>query len=110
MIKLNSIEEVKSYLDRLKLKNIDDFQGEEYLPLDEFFIGICQHNSELNIQLRQFTYNMYLDEKIIFEEMVKEIEKDNKQNYKYIVHEMAKDEARHGSGFADFLKDISANN
>ena len=38
---------------------------------------ICHHNSELNIRLRQFTYNKYLDEKITIEEMVKEIQEDD---------------------------------
>ncbi|MDE6210881.1 MAG: hypothetical protein K2G42_02785 [Clostridia bacterium] len=80
MVKLITLEDVKRYLDRLKLKEVNEFQGEEYIPLDEYFMKICQHNSVLDIDMRQLTFNEYMDGKITFEEMLAEIEKEDNKN------------------------------
>ena len=80
MLKLISLEDVKGYLDRLKLKEANEFQGEEYLPLDEYFMKICQHNSVLDTDMRQLTFNEYMDGKITFEEMLAEIKKEDNKN------------------------------
>lgn len=76
MTKLQSLEEVKMYLDRLALKSADKFESKDYIPLDEYFMSICKKNSFIDIDLMNFTFNDYMDGKITFEHMVDEIMKN----------------------------------
>lgn len=78
MVNLNTLEDVKRYLDRLKLKSADDFEVEEYVPLQEFFMKICKYNTEIHFDLRAFTFNEYMDGKITFDKMIEKIKKYDK--------------------------------
>ena len=78
MKKINSLNEAKNYLDRLALKNKNEVENEEYIPLEDFFAPheeLLSEKNTYNFDLRCFTYNEYMDKKISFDMMLQELKK-----------------------------------
>lgn len=73
MYKITNLSEAKKYLDYLSKKAVSEFDTEEYLPLQEFFFKGNFDGVERDIHA--FIFNDYLDGKISFDQLLKEIKK-----------------------------------
>lgn len=73
MYKITNLSEAKKYLDYLSKKAVSEFDIEEYLPLQGFFF---KDNSDgVESDIHAFIFNDYLDGKISFDQLLKEIKK-----------------------------------
>lgn len=72
MYKITNLSEAKKYLNYLSKKPLSEFDCEEYLPLQEFFFKDTSDGVRSDIQT--FIFNAYLDGKISFDELLKEIQ------------------------------------
>ena len=74
MYKITNLNEAKKYLDYLSKKSVSEFDIEEYLPLQEFFFKGATDGVKSDIQA--FIFNDYLNGKISFDALLKEIQKN----------------------------------
>ena len=74
MYKITNLNEAKKYLDYLSKKSVSEFDIEEYLPLQEFFFNDTTDGVKSDIQA--FIFNDYLNGKISFDTLLKEIQKN----------------------------------
>lgn len=71
-MKLNNLSDVQHYLDKWCNVPAEKLQFDFYVPLEEFFAP--NEKDAIQMDLRCFIYNDYMDKKISFEEMLKQID------------------------------------
>lgn len=71
-MKLNHLLDVQRYLDRWCDVPAEDLPDDFYAPLEEFFAP--NEKDAVQMDLRCFIYNDYMDKKISFEEMLNQID------------------------------------
>lgn len=71
-MKLNNLSDVQHYLDKWCNVPAEKLPFNFYVPLEEFFAP--NEKDAIQMDLRCFIYNDYMDKKISFEEMLKQID------------------------------------